>query len=560
MKTKLFMISNIKIQGSLCPHPDVYIASHGYYEDKKFIIYIDGWTYPKRLRESEIIDTFLSGRMNTLEGEYSIYIFDKQTTTLSIYNDRIGRYSVFLYYFKDTFIVSNDWDSILKNIPKNEYDLDRDSLIESIFMHYPLDDKTIIKNISYLPMASNVTYNFKNNSLTKKTYFDFHYKIKVRNTSIKHVVDEFYQKLDEAFDFIVEDVDLKYSFGVSGGLDSRIVPHFLHKQQVKKVFPFISGSYQENKLKRFVRKNIFTPININSASNICKKYNYELNIIDVHNTDIKAKIKGMLTTKPFGYHNLNYYTDDIPNDIDIHIAASGPLSISRGEFGEGSGVGDDRQLVTKIISDATLLGTVTGRPSHSFGHSLMEVLPVPGILSKSIADKLVNKVYEYVKARRPRNDVDIYENYLLNLSRKNMNAPFEGVSRKARSVYTIYYPFCFDFVRSLEPKYFEDRYILKELFNQKITELSTIPEEARPISPQRNKIRELYYKGKMKLGGYYFPGLHEEELLFMHNEIKYHNNDVGSIFDIDNISLLNPYHRKILPQIAKMSYYLETIK
>ncbi len=201
------------------------------YKKDKFSFFIEGNVYNKDEKDLEksifdIYDHFLKN-LNYKEkiknfilgtdGEYIIGIFDKEN--FLIFNDALGRLS--LYYFQDekNFLISRDIGIINNFISKKE--IDENSFSEYLLFMYPLSNRTLIKNI-YKAFPGTI-FEYKNKKLKIQKIIEWNFEEK-DDKEYKILLNNLYESfIDGIKNRTKKFKNFKIMLGLSGGFDSRAV-------------------------------------------------------------------------------------------------------------------------------------------------------------------------------------------------------------------------------------------------------------------------------------------------------------------------------------------------
>lgn len=169
-----------------------------------------------------------------------------------IINDKLGLEP--LYYHINNgkkprlFISSDFWRMMYLRNP-TEKDFDPQAMKELVLFHKSLFWRTIIKDVNFFPAANIGIFNIINfkNELTE--YWDFSF-----TPNVNFTLDEAAERLDQAINDVIRKIvelngkSITYGVGISGGLDTRIIPFYLQKNGVKNIISFIIGEKNPHKL------------------------------------------------------------------------------------------------------------------------------------------------------------------------------------------------------------------------------------------------------------------------------------------------------------------------
>lgn len=159
-----------------------------------------------------------------IDGIFNIFIFNKKSRKLLLYNDWAGNHNLFYYHDGRHFIFSTDIKGILKIIDKKT--LDKKAAVSQFMFSHLLFDTTLIKEIRLLNPASILEY--QDGKINIENYYDLknHYHIH-NNRSNRFYINKLYELFEKpTVKFLKKD---KISLPLTGGMDSRFLLHFLMK-------------------------------------------------------------------------------------------------------------------------------------------------------------------------------------------------------------------------------------------------------------------------------------------------------------------------------------------
>lgn len=86
------------------------------------------------------------------QGEFIVVIYNKVKRTLLVFNDALGRLPIYYYASPQIILVSKEIKFIIPYLTKVTFD--KNSLAEYLIFRFPLENKTLIKDICRLPPAT----------------------------------------------------------------------------------------------------------------------------------------------------------------------------------------------------------------------------------------------------------------------------------------------------------------------------------------------------------------------------------------------------------------------
>jgi len=291
-----FIISNFKFNNS--------IKVGKFYLDGNIINYNNicylykGYFF--ELKDISQLNSTLNNNPSKFKGEFVLAQIYKNK--LNVITDKLSLCKFYYYYDHKKFILSTNFWKILQIIKPSYKNLDHLGIKENIFLYTPLNGRTIIKNLKHSFLSQNLVYNSDKNNLKINNYFDYFNKNKIKDND-----DFFFDRLNSCFKKQFREINKlsqnkKVGVAISGGLDSRLIPHFLNEK--KNIVFFQIGRYEHRFLDEY---------DVLIANKILSYYNLSnLKTFDIRDESLFKKSILEIYSDPLNYSNIlkAYFVDD----------------------------------------------------------------------------------------------------------------------------------------------------------------------------------------------------------------------------------------------------------
>jgi len=298
-------------------------------ENKEIIVFFNGEIYnykelnkiyfPKLNIKSDteillrMYEKFGLNMLNSLNGMFSICIYDKRKKKIFLVRDRFGIKP--LYYYKNkSFVFSSEINSI-KKVFGNELKISLESVSDYLSLGCTDGKSTIYKNVLKVDPGEYIVYDLKSKNLKCVKWYVFKKK-----RILVH-------SLNEAAEFAEENIkkslklwtvsDVPICFLLSGGLDSGVLSSVYNKISKVKINTFSLG-FSQKKLQKWNELDI--------ANTLAKKINSNHKNIDLKIDDLLGKIFKMIKTlgEPYGGGLPNWHIfEEIGKKSKVAISGTG---------------------------------------------------------------------------------------------------------------------------------------------------------------------------------------------------------------------------------------------
>jgi len=162
-----------------------------------------------------------------LNGMWAFVIYDERKNIIFASRDRVGMKPLYIYRSSSELILASEIKSII-NHDKVSVELDYDALVEYFSFQNIISNKSLFKNISYVPAGHNIIYDIEQDTIKQYCYWDYKFaednSLSLEEQSIKFK-NVFMKSLGR---HLISDVDIGVT--LSGGMDSSSIVALASKQ------------------------------------------------------------------------------------------------------------------------------------------------------------------------------------------------------------------------------------------------------------------------------------------------------------------------------------------
>ena len=163
--------------------------------------------------------------LSDLNGEYLIAIWDRADERLTIINDRLGLKRLNYWHSDTNFAFASEAKS-LAVLPAVSRAIDEYALSELLTFGHLQDDRTILRDVKFLPPGSYLTWHRSELVIHRYWYYVFRAEAALENS--QYAIDEFAYHLQNAVERRIRGHE-RLGILLSGGLDSRTLTGFVRK-------------------------------------------------------------------------------------------------------------------------------------------------------------------------------------------------------------------------------------------------------------------------------------------------------------------------------------------
>jgi len=551
-----FVISPEKFQNSV-KEGDIYIKGD-YYKNKKGLIIKQGGIF--NYNDKELFSSILTkgnSLIPKLKGEFFLVWYDKKLKEICIGNDKLGREILFYFYNKKKFIISNDFWEIINIIEPNESDINIQHVKEFVIFGRPLFFKTIVNNLNFFPAASISKFSIKDKILNINNYWDFKYTPD-DNLSLNEAAERIDMFLSNALRRIKEkhNPETVYGSGLSGGLDSRLIPHYAVKYRMR-LKNFIIGERKPNKL--------FLSRDHASARKIAKLYKLKLHEIPYNCINFEEKAYSEIRFNPTGSARLfqTINKSSFPK-FDVLLTGMNGNEVFGSDIPLNIQHLNKDQLVDSIISSFFYVHKQSNRFKRTFKF-LFGFIFREDINKRKIFNPLVDeetfirakqKIKKFVEAEIKKNktNVDIIQKYVFSFAQISKYNSFGMFWNKKN--YSIFLdPYFFEETLRWKAEFLINRKLQNQFFLKKVPKLAKIPpQDFQPAIFYRNKwklFRKVLAMAEFILRGWGVVRYNEwskkkEYLDFARKVLSEDNKIFKNIFNVEDILNSKSIHENLV--------------
>lgn len=203
-------------------------TGHGNYEDPSYLV---------RLYEKKGINF-----LELLNGWFCGVLVDLRKSRIILFNDRYGLGRVYVHEAEGSLYFSSEAKCLLKVLPHLRQ-LDYQGVAETFSCGCVLQDRTLFKGISLLPIGSKWLFD-KGNKPVKERYFD---TSALENQALLNSAD-YYDRLKSVFNHLLPrylSADNPIAMSLTGGLDGRMIMAYANKRQGELPCYSFGGVYRD---------------------------------------------------------------------------------------------------------------------------------------------------------------------------------------------------------------------------------------------------------------------------------------------------------------------------
>lgn len=430
--------------------------------------------------------------LNEVVGTKALARADVDGCTFAV--DMNGIDTFFYYHTNTRFILSDNFWDIVKRIQPTYEDLDIPELHRTLLC-YSTTGRTFIKNLNILMPSRVGRYDAGGNILSIRKYRDFRYTNEV--SSVFEAVEHMDTILRNSMKLIREKYgDVQYGVGISGGLDSRLIPHYAKEQNLRLTGFKICIPRPHGILRASDSKTAEEVARIFQIPFCNAKWNIDR---------LREKLHAMTQHAPLvvGGNAFKYEPDAMP-DYQVLLTGGSGMVVGA-EIPKGIQNLQEEELASALLQEflpnhsatfshrarraLTYLFGIQFKPDSSIGELLLQFVGDDAL--KAVKQEIIDFVHEGKHAGK--SNIDIYEDYFANVCGfMNRYGAYESILGTKRAV-SIYIPFLFEETLRWTPELLQDRAALNALILDKVPEVAGVKSETFYVAPQ-NRAPHLFEK------------------------------------------------------------------
>lgn len=508
----------------------------------------------------------------SLLGEYSIVLVKRSGDEIKLISDKAGR-NVLFYGQDDSFCVATDFWSILDALNKTLDDINIQALKEQMVFNTTLDHNTIVNGIKMMAPSTILTLNGHGRQVKINKYWNFKLNRSIEKISKAEKIERFDLELTNVFKLIknINPSDTVYNIGISGGMDSRIIPFYAQKANLKLESFIIGHSHPKGLLlsgDHISSRKIVDYFDLKNHQEIA------YNRLSFH-----KKLEKDALAFPYGGSQL-FIT--IPDNIvtgDVLLTGASGFYIGASPIYRDVVSNDIQYSTLKYLS---LLKKVNKKQKWEKAYAFLTNKPkalkvevfsegISGLVERKEVEEAICKIQSFYAELKGFSNIEKIMNFNVSgIGHKNKSGSFESLLGQKKS-YTIYSPFLSDFIQTwndedlIERRLFHDFILEKHLVLSKIKgqdyKVSLSRQDKANVVSKLTAMAEFYFRGKGVMN--YENWLRNFTFQrFINAEIFDHDTYIHRFVDRNIIKDLykeGEVHYKVFENILKLNKILEII-
>ncbi|MCK8064989.1 asparagine synthase-related protein [Vibrio sp. 1CM7H] len=426
--------------------------------------------------EAEVIKAILDNNRSYLArliGNFTIVVLDPNTGKVKIVSDRPGKQNIFYHICKGLLTISDDFWEIKTALSFGISDLDVTAIKQQIVFFTGLNERTLIKGVKTVPAATTLTIELEKESVLSERYWQFSYL----DNQLSY--DDKLDLIDETFTNALGTVkalnpnEASFAVGISGGLDSRIIPYYAKKNGMQ-IEGFTIGLERPRK--------VFLSNDFNSANKIAEHFGLERRTLEYNSIPLNKQLDLESNLAPEIGSQIFKVVD--VGELKSNVLITGASGFLIGASPLYSSI-KQNPLLDHTLLYQSLLGTKpkaakVKKAINSFTGLPLDFKPKLNMsgfgdfFTKTELDECIADIEAFYADLGTLSKSEKLMNYaIFGLGRNNAKGAFESFLGQKDS-YSIYTPFFLDTVQQFNEDELLNRQLFQEFIAKRLPELSVI--------------------------------------------------------------------------------------
>ena len=444
------------------------------FNNKVFYYHVFGSLYLEN--EAEVIKSILDDNqeyLRKLVGNFTVVVLDPISGQVKIVSDRPGKQNIFYHMGSQGLTISDDFWEIKEALSLSIDDVDRMAIKQQLVFFTGLNGRTLFKEVKSVPAASILKFKLDDLNVTIKRYWQFSYN--ENQLSYDDKLDLIDQTFTNALGTIkkLNPQEESFAVGVSGGLDSRIIPYYATKNGMN-IDGFTIGIERPRKL--------FLSNDFNSANKIASHFGIERRTLQYNSISFEEQLQMETRLAPEVGSQMFKIVD--VGQLKSNILITGASGFVIGASPMYSSM-KQSPLVDHTLLYQSLLGTkpraakVKKAISSLTGASLsfkpqLNMTGFGSFFTKEEVDECIADIEQFYSDLGPLSKSEKLMNYaIFGVGRNNAKGAFESFLGQKES-YSIYTPFFLDTVQQFSEDELLNRQLFQEFIAKRLPELAAI--------------------------------------------------------------------------------------
>lgn len=444
------------------------------FNNKVFYYHVFGSLYLEN--EAEVIKSILDDNqeyLRKLVGNFTVVVLDPISGQVKIVSDRPGKQNIFYHMGSQGLTISDDFWEIKEALSLSIDDVDRMAIKQQLVFFTGLNGRTLFKEVKSVPAASILKFKLDDLNVTIKRYWQFSYN--ENQLSYDDKLDLIDQTFTNALGTIkkLNPQEESFAVGVSGGLDSRIIPYYATKNGMN-IEGFTIGIERPRKL--------FLSNDFNSANKIASHFGIERRTLQYNSISFEEQLQMETRLAPEVGSQMFKIVD--VGQLKSNILITGASGFVIGASPMYSSM-KQSPLVGHTLLYQSLLGTkpraakVKKAISSLTGASLsfkpqLNMTGFGSFFTKEEVDECIADIEQFYSDLGPLSKSEKLMNYaIFGVGRNNAKGAFESFLGQKES-YSIYTPFFLDTVQQFSEDELLNRQLFQEFIAKRLPELAAI--------------------------------------------------------------------------------------